>query len=113
MKSLRLLLIMVLSVMIPVNGFAAAPVSACPMQATDSAVTVSAAMDCCKDMDTQSPQSMQARPVLQSRRRFLCATGLVSNRAPCLGYRTGTLRLALLQRANRLHLASSPTVLIC
>ena len=57
MKSLRLLLIMVLSVMIPVNGFAAAPVSACPMQATDSAVTVSAAMDCCKDMDTQSPQS--------------------------------------------------------
>ena len=57
MKSLRLLLVMVLSVMIPVNGFAAAPVSACPMQATDSAVTVSAAMDCCKDMDTQSPQS--------------------------------------------------------
>ena len=57
MKSLRLLLIMVLSVMIPVNGFAAAPVSACPMQATDLAVTVSAAMDCCKDMGTQSPQS--------------------------------------------------------
>jgi hypothetical protein len=58
MKLLRLLLIMVLSVMIPFNGFAAAPVSACPMQATDSAEAISAAaMDCCKDMDTQSPQS--------------------------------------------------------
>jgi len=57
MKLLRLLVVMVLSVMIPVNGFAAAPVSACPMQATDLAETTSASMDCCKDRDTPSPRN--------------------------------------------------------
>lgn len=61
MKRLRLLLIMVMSVVIPMNGFAAAPVSPCPMQmpghdliaSTDMA---SIDMDCCKDMDTPSSQ---------------------------------------------------------
>jgi len=63
MKCLRLILIMVISVAIPVNGFAAAPVSPCPMQAPDYAADVSIAgashddvdmsMDCCKDMHKQ------------------------------------------------------------
>lgn len=64
MKCLRLILIMVISVAIPVNGFAAAPVSPCPMQAPDyvaEAGTASASlddadlmmMDCCKDMQPQ------------------------------------------------------------
>lgn len=60
MKCLRVLLIAVMSVAIPVNGFAAAPVSPCPMQAPDYVAEASIAsaspddadmmMDCCKDM---------------------------------------------------------------
>jgi len=62
MKCLRLLLIMVISVAIPVNGFAAAPVSPCPMQAPDtiaasgdsaSADVAEMMMDCCEDMHKQ------------------------------------------------------------
>ena len=62
MKCLRLLLIMVISVAIPMNGFAAAPVSPCPMQAPDyiaeisdsaSAEIVEMMMDCCEDMHKQ------------------------------------------------------------
>ena len=62
MKCLRLLLIMVISVAIPVNGFAAAPVSPCPMQAPDYIADISDSasgeiaemtMDCCEDMHTQ------------------------------------------------------------
>ena len=64
MKCLRLLLIMVISVAIPANGFAAAPVSPCPMQAPDyiadisvitSAEIAEMMMDCCEDMH-QQPQ---------------------------------------------------------
>lgn len=61
MKCLRLLLIMVISVAIPMNGFAAAPVSPCPMQspahlaALDDSATEAAEilMDCCEDMHKQ------------------------------------------------------------
>lgn len=62
MKYLRLILIMVVSVAIPVNGFAAAPVSPCPMQAPDYTMDISDSaaaeiaammMDCCEDMHKQ------------------------------------------------------------
>lgn len=61
MKCLRLILILVISVAIPVNGFAAAPVSPCPMQAPDYMVDNDHAaaefadmmMDCCEDMHKQ------------------------------------------------------------
>ena len=61
MKCLRLILIMVISVAIPVNGFAAAPVSPCPMQAPDYLADISDSaaevaemmMDCCEDMHKQ------------------------------------------------------------
>lgn len=62
MKCLRLLLVMVISVAIPVNGFAAAPVSPCPMQAPDYLANISDSaaaeiaemmMDCCEDMHKQ------------------------------------------------------------
>ena len=63
MKCLRLILIMVLSVAIPFSGFAAAPVSPCPMQASHYGADVSIAatsldnadmnMDCCEDMHKQ------------------------------------------------------------
>jgi len=60
MKCLRAILIVVMSVAIPFNGFAAAPVSPCPMQAPDyvatsaSSDTTDAVMDCCKEGNTQS-----------------------------------------------------------
>jgi len=61
MKCLRLILVMIMSVAIPVNGFAAAPVSPCPMQAPDHVIEASIVstldtaemMDCCEDMHTQ------------------------------------------------------------
>ncbi len=60
MKCLRAILIMVISVAIPFNGFAAAPVSPCPMQASDYGADVSTVadnadmmMDCCEDMHKQ------------------------------------------------------------
>ena len=63
MKCLRLILTMVISVAIPVNGFAAAPVDPCPMQAPDyvagsdsaAAEIADMMMDCCEDMH-QQPQ---------------------------------------------------------
>ena len=62
MKCLRVILIVLMSVAIPVNGFAAAPVSPCPMQTPDYPVGASAnndttevVMDCCKEGNTQSP----------------------------------------------------------
>lgn len=61
MKCLRLILVMIMSVAIPLNGFAAAPVSPCPMQAPDHIADISdgvvaevdMSMDCCEDMDKQ------------------------------------------------------------
>ena len=63
MKCLRILLMLMVSVAIPVNGFAAAPVSPCPMQAADYAADASIdsasldhddmSMDCCEDMHKQ------------------------------------------------------------
>ncbi|MHB8915621.1 MAG: hypothetical protein ACYC4K_07385 [Thiobacillus sp.] len=60
MKCLRLILVMIMSVAIPVNGFAAAPVSPCPMLAaghitdiSEAAVEVDMSMDCCEDMHKQ------------------------------------------------------------
>lgn len=60
MKSLRMLWVVLMSVAIPVNGLAAAPVSPCPMQAPDYVAVAGIAsaspddadtmMDCCKDM---------------------------------------------------------------
>jgi hypothetical protein len=61
MQCLRVILVVLMSVAIPVNGFAAAPVSPCPMQAADyvaasaSSDTTDPVMDCCKEGNTQSP----------------------------------------------------------
>ncbi len=71
MKRLRLLLVMLMTVVIPINGFAATPVSPCPMQAQDAstamspdeAASMSAAMpDCCLDMDSESPNAKLCKP---------------------------------------------------
>ena len=67
MKLLRLLLVVLISVVIPVNGFAAAPVSPCPMQAQDATAATTASMsaavdDCCLDMDTSSSQGKSCKP---------------------------------------------------
>ena len=71
MKWVRLMLVVILSVVIPVNGFAAPPVSVCPMQAPDmspemagdEADLVSTAMpDCCVEMDGESPSSKICKP---------------------------------------------------
>ena len=89
MKRLRLLLVVLLSLVIPVNGFAATPASVCPMQAPDRAeqiqapdragqiqaqegagqvntaemVAMSAVMpDCCPEMDDESPSTQACKP---------------------------------------------------
>lgn len=71
MKCLRLLLVVLMSVVIPVNGFAATPASVCPMQAQDAAAPLNAdemmAMDatmsdCCPEMDNQSPSAKPCKP---------------------------------------------------
>ena len=60
MKRLRLLLVVLMSLVIPVNGFAATLASPCPMQTQDSdnamqadeMTAMSASMpDCCLEMD--------------------------------------------------------------
>lgn len=75
MKRLRLLLVMLMTVVIPINGFAAVPASPCPMQAQDvttamstetgsgEAASMSAAMpDCCLDMDSEIPNAKLCKP---------------------------------------------------
>ena len=67
MKLLRLLLVVLISVVIPVNGFAAVPVSPCPMQTQDATAATIASMsaavdDCCLDMDTPSSQGKSCKP---------------------------------------------------
>ena len=75
MKWVRLMLAVILSVVIPVNGFAAPPVDVCPMQsldtlpgmaemmAADEAGVVSSAMaDCCVEMDNESPNVKPCKP---------------------------------------------------
>ena len=75
MKRLRLLLVMLMTVVIPINGFAAVPASPCPMQAQDAstamstetgsgeAASMNAAMpDCCLDMDSEIPNAKLCKP---------------------------------------------------
>lgn len=74
MKWVRLILAVILSVVIPVNGFAAPPVDVCPMQAMDTlpgmtAVATgdtdgvhSAMPDCCVEMDSESPKLKPCKP---------------------------------------------------
>ena len=75
MKRLRLLLVMLMTVVIPINGFAAVPASPCPMQAQDAstamstetgsgeAALMSAAMpDCCLDLDSESLNPKLCKP---------------------------------------------------
>ena len=75
MKWVRLMLVVILSVVIPINGFAAPAVDACPMQAldiapgmvevmaADEADVVSTAMpDCCVEMDSESPNGNPCKP---------------------------------------------------
>jgi hypothetical protein len=71
MKRLRLLLVVLMSLVIPVNGFAAPPASACPMQTQDSdkamqadeMTAMSASMsDCCLEMDKESPSGKLCKP---------------------------------------------------
>lgn len=89
MKRLRLLLVVLMSLVIPVNGFAATPASVCPMQAPDRTgqiqaqdgagqtqaqdgagpistaemAAMSAAMpDCCPEMDDGSPSTQPCKP---------------------------------------------------
>lgn len=71
MKWVRLMLAVILSVVIPVNGFAAPPVDVCPMQSMDTLTEMAAnepdvvgtAMpDCCVEMDSESPNAKPCKP---------------------------------------------------
>lgn len=76
MKRLRLLLIVLMSWVIPLNGFAATPASACPLQAqpdapqmgaspmsADEMTAMSAAMpDCCLETDDDSSPAKPCKP---------------------------------------------------
>lgn len=71
MKRLRILLVVLMSLVIPVNGFAAIPASACPMQAQDSAAPMSAdemtamsaaMLDCCPEVDDDLSSAQPCKP---------------------------------------------------
>ena len=75
MKWIRLMLVVILSVVIPINGFAAPVVDVCPMQALDtlppmvemmaadeSDVVSTAMPDCCVEMDSESPNDSPCKP---------------------------------------------------
>lgn len=71
MKWVRLMLAVILSVVIPVNGFAAPPVDVCPMQSMDTLTemaadepdVISTAMpDCCVEVDSESTNDSPCKP---------------------------------------------------
>ncbi len=57
MKLLRIILLVLLSIAIPLNGFAATPASPCPMRMHVAAFSMTGAMqDCCDPHDPSSHQ---------------------------------------------------------
>jgi hypothetical protein len=62
MKLLRLILLVLLSIAIPVNGFAAAPASACPMRMHDAAASMAGSMQNCCDSHDPSSQQKSCKP---------------------------------------------------
>lgn len=63
MKLLRLILVLVLSMAIPVEGVAAVPSCVCPMQMQDEAPAAATDMaDCCKHTDSNSSSDSSCQP---------------------------------------------------
>lgn len=120
MKRLRLLLVVLMSWVIPVNGFAAPPVSACPMQALDNAVpqdgagqmtadeltAMSTAMsDCCLEMDDDSSSAQPCKP------GQACSVGWLFFALPAsLSVSQPVGRILLTHYTSPLFNAQSPTI---